>query len=170
MLALWLALALAAAQAPHDMPQDDRPATLVDGLGSTHHAIATKSEEAQKFFDQGLTFIYAFNHDEAVRSFRRAAELDPNSPMPLWGIALALGPNINRTSIRARKPFEAVQQALKLAANAPPAERAYVERSRNATRTTKADLALAVQYKNAMAALVKQLAKISMRPRSMPRA
>ena len=160
MLALWLALALAAAQAPHDMRPDDRPATLVEGLGSTHHAIATKSEEAQKFFDQGLTFIYAFNHDEAVRSFRRAAELDPNSPMPLWGVALALGPNINLDvdQEREKAAFDAVQQALKLAANAPPAERAYVEAlAKRYSDNPKADLkALAVQYKNAMAALVKQ--------------
>src|SRR5262245_1299366 len=160
MLALWFALALAAAQAPHDMPQDDRPATLVEGLGSTHHAIATKSEDAQKFFDQGLTFIYAFNHDEAVRSFRRAAELDPNSPMPLWGVALALGPNINLDvdQEREKAAFDAVQQALKLAGSAPPVERAYVEAlAKRYSDNPKADLkALAVQYKNAMAAVVKQ--------------
>ena len=65
------------------------PATLVDGMGRLHHAIATKSADAQRFFDQGLTYVYAFNHDEAIRSFRRAAELDPSSPMPHWGIALA---------------------------------------------------------------------------------
>ena len=64
-------------------------------MGSLHHTIATGSDEAQKYFDQGLTLVYAFNHDEAIRSFRRAAELDPASPMPLWGMALALGPNIN---------------------------------------------------------------------------
>jgi hypothetical protein len=71
------------------------PATLTAGLGRLHHAIATKNPDAQRFFDQGLTYVYGFNHDEAIRSFRRAAELDPASPMPHWGIALALGPNIN---------------------------------------------------------------------------
>ena len=65
------------------------------GLGRLHHPIATSSPDAQRFFDQGLTLVYAFNHDEAVRSFRRAAELDPAAAMPHWGIALALGPNIN---------------------------------------------------------------------------
>ncbi len=42
-------------------------------MGSLHHAIATSNPEAQRFFDQGLTLVYAFNHDEAIRSFRRAA-------------------------------------------------------------------------------------------------
>jgi tetratricopeptide (TPR) repeat protein len=160
MIAFWLALALSAAQAAHDMRADDRPATLVEGLGSTHHAIATKSEEAQKFFDQGLTFVYAFNHDEAVRSFRKAAELDPASPMPLWGVALALGPNINLDvdPEREKEAFETVQRALKLTTGAPPLERAYVEALvKRYSDNPKADLkALAVQYKNAMAALVKQ--------------
>ena len=56
---------------------DTRPATLMPGIQGVHFAISTRREEAQKFFDQGLAFVYAFNHEEAVRSFRRAAELDP---------------------------------------------------------------------------------------------
>ena len=71
------------------------PATLVQGLGSLHHPVATSRAEAQKFFDQGLTFVFAFNHPEAVRSFERAAQLDPQMAMAYWGIALALGSNIN---------------------------------------------------------------------------
>ena len=59
------------------------------------HPISTESKLAQKFFDQGLTLVYGFNHDEAARLFARAAEFDPKSPMPHWGIALALGPNYN---------------------------------------------------------------------------
>jgi hypothetical protein len=73
----------------------DPPATLVQGLGSLHHPVATSGPEAQKFFDQGLTLVYAFNHPEAVRSFERAAQLDPQMAMAYWGIALALGSNIN---------------------------------------------------------------------------
>ena len=103
-------------------------ATLMPGMGDLHHSIATKSEEAQKFFDQGLTLVYAFNHDEAIRSFRRAAELDPTSPMPLWGIAYALGPNINLDvdPEHEKAAYDAAQLALKLAASASPIERAYV--------------------------------------------
>jgi hypothetical protein len=56
-------------------------ATLLAGLGSLHHPVATSRPEAQKFFDQGLTFVYAFNHPEAVHSFERAAQLDPQMSM-----------------------------------------------------------------------------------------
>ena len=103
------------------------PATLKAGLGSLHHPIATTSDEAQKFFDQGLTFVYAFNHREAVRSFERAAELDPKSPMPYWGEALALGPNYNEVQPdREKAAYDAIQKAQSLAASAPESERAYV--------------------------------------------
>ncbi len=76
--------------------------TLMPGLGNTHHQVTTKSPEAQKFFDQGLGLIYAFNHEEAVRSFERATQLDPNCAMAYWGIAVAVGPNINDPSDPAR--------------------------------------------------------------------
>ena len=65
-------------------------ATLIEGLGDHHHPIATSSAEAQKFFDQGLILTFGFNHAEAIEAFEKAHELDPKSPMPLWGKALAL--------------------------------------------------------------------------------
>src|SRR5215467_7665075 len=126
---LLLALATPQQHDPH-APAALKPATLVPGMGRLHHRIATKNPEAQKFFDQGLTFVYAFNHDEATRSFRRAADLDPSSPMPYWGIALALGPNINDLDVdpdRELVAYEAAQKAKALAARAPANERAYVE-------------------------------------------
>jgi tetratricopeptide (TPR) repeat protein len=146
-ISLLLALQIAAtAPAP--------AATLMEGLGELHHPIATDSEEAQKFFDQGLTLIYAFNHDEAIRSFRRAAELDPKSPMPWWGIAYALGPNINSDvdPNREKAAYEAVQQALKLSENAPANEKAYVTALvKRYSADPKADLkAMAMQYRQAM--------------------
>ena len=49
-----------------------KPAALMPGMGQHHHSISTKSPEAQRFFDQGLTLVFAFNHEEAARSFRRA--------------------------------------------------------------------------------------------------
>jgi tetratricopeptide (TPR) repeat protein len=136
-----------------------KPATLMTGLGRLHHPIATRNVEAQKFFDQGLTFVYAFNHDEAIRSFRRAAELDPASPMPHWGIALALGPNINLDVDPEREAaaYEAAQRAKTLAANAPANERAYVDAvvTRYSNRPDADLKALAVQYKDAMRDLVR---------------
>jgi tetratricopeptide (TPR) repeat protein len=159
MALLLLLLALAAIPSRQDR-RAASTATLLPGLGTTHHEIATRSAEAQKFFDQGLTLVYGFNHDEAIRSFRRAAELDPASPMPLWGIALALGPNINLDvdPAREQEAHETAQRAWLLAASAPAAERAYaaalVKRYSN---DPKADLkALAVAYKDAMRDLSRQ--------------
>jgi tetratricopeptide (TPR) repeat protein len=163
MLAAWLlGAALGAAPAQHDHADDkaSRPVTLDAGLSGVHHPIQTKSAEAQKFFDQGLTLIYAFNHEEAVRSFEKAAELDPDSPMPHWGIALALGPNINQDVdlTREKAAYEAVQRAVKLAVGASESERAYVAALvKRYSNDPKADLkALAVQYKDAMRALAQR--------------
>src|SRR5438552_2995588 len=64
------------------------PAQWFDDLGTHHHAITTRVEAAQRFFDQGLRLLYAFNHDESIRSFHECARLDPAAPMCLWGIAL----------------------------------------------------------------------------------
>lgn len=60
---------------------ETKPALLMPGLGNHHHPVSTKNPEAQRFFDQGLTLVFAFNHDEAIRSFRRAAELDTKLAM-----------------------------------------------------------------------------------------
>jgi tetratricopeptide (TPR) repeat protein len=138
----------------------EQPATQVPGMGSQHHPVSATNAEAQKFFDQGLSFVYAFNHDEAIRSFKRAAELDPQMAMAYWGIALALGPNINLDvdPDREKAAYEAMQKALSLAAGAPENERAYIEAlSRRYSIDSKADLKkLAVDYKNAMGKLVKR--------------
>src|SRR5262245_36660918 len=73
----------------------DGQVTLFEGLGPHTRAIAAANPEAQRYFDQGLSFMYGFNHDEAIRAFRKAAELAPDAPMPWWGIAVAYGPHIN---------------------------------------------------------------------------
>lgn len=69
--------------------------TLLGNLGSYHRAIKTANADAQKFFDEGLALLYGFNHEESFKSFERAAALEPASPMPHWGMSLALGTNIN---------------------------------------------------------------------------
>src|ERR1039457_1208396 len=104
------------------------PVTLMSGLGEVHHAVSTKNRQAQQFFDQGLKLVYGFNHDEARRSFQRAAELDPKLAMAWWGVALTLGPNYNLPvdPEREKAGYDAVQRALALKQNASEPERAYI--------------------------------------------
>ena len=104
------------------------PAKLLAGLGNHHQAITTRSPQAQRFFDQGLSLAYAFNHAEAARSFREAARLDPQCAMCHWGVAFVLGPNINAAMDTAvvREAYAAAQRAVALADAASARERAYV--------------------------------------------
>lgn len=126
---LFLAPYVVTAQA-HEMAPAARLAALLPGLAPVHHPMTTSSVEAQKFFDQGLCLVYAFNHEEAIRSFERAAELDPKAAMPLWGMALALGENINDPqpgAARLQRARETIEKAQALAAEGPEVERDYVE-------------------------------------------
>ncbi|HXX00795.1 MAG TPA: hypothetical protein VEJ00_06250 [Candidatus Acidoferrales bacterium] len=106
-----------------------QPVTLVKGLGDLHHPVSTHNPQAQQFFDQGLRFIYAFNHDEAARSFQHAAELDPKLAMAYWGVAEAVGPNYNDPADpeRYKRAHEAIQKAVDLSGNALPSEQAYIQ-------------------------------------------
>jgi tetratricopeptide (TPR) repeat protein len=103
--------------------------SLFDNLGSLHHPITTSSDRAQQYFDQGLRLIYAFNHEEAIRSFEAAAKEDPQAAMAYWGIALALGPNINSAMEKKdeHRAIEMVQKARRLADRATPEEQAYID-------------------------------------------
>jgi tetratricopeptide (TPR) repeat protein len=82
-------------------------------LGSYRRSVSTTSREAQLWFDRGLAWCYGYNHEESVRCFRRAAEIDPNCAIAYWGIAYAAGPNYNKQW----KAFDAVdlKQSLDLA-------------------------------------------------------
>ena len=144
----------AQAQHHHHEHQPSKPTELLEGLGNHVHPIATDSALAQKFFDQGLALIFGFNHDEAARLFARASELEPKSPMPHWGIALALGPNYNLPPMpeREEKAWRAIAKAKELATNAPENERAYVEAlvTRYSKDPHEDRHKLAVAYKDAM--------------------
>ena len=124
------------------------------GMGNHHHAIATARPEAQRYFDQGFDLVFGFNHEEAVRSFKRASEIDPKAAMPHWGIAWALGPNYNLDvdDDRAKLANAAIAEALTLSKGGPEAERAYIEAMaiRFPTGAKPDRAALARQYANAL--------------------
>lgn len=103
-------------------------AKLIDDLGTHTRKVTTTSPEAQKFFDQGLRLTYGFNHDEAARSYARAAELDPSCAMCLWGVAYTLGPNYNFPMMpdRSQAAWDAITRAQKIAAKASPVEQALI--------------------------------------------
>jgi tetratricopeptide (TPR) repeat protein len=135
--------------AQHGSPRPGKTADLnLTAVGRQHHPIHTKSSEAQEYFDQGMTLIYGFNHEEAARAFEKAGQLDPTSPMPWWGIALAVGPNYNLDvdAEREKKAFEAIETGRKLAGSAPRMEQDYVN-------------ALAARYSSQTSPDYKQLAR-----------
>jgi tetratricopeptide (TPR) repeat protein len=103
---------------------------LFEGLGPVSRKISTSSAEAQRYFDQGLAFLFAFNHDEAMRSFRKAAELDPHAAMAWWGVAYAQGPHINfpmMTPVQAATAWDAVQRAQKESRKVTDVEAALID-------------------------------------------
>ena len=114
---------------PTTLEQWAHGAQLFEGLGSFHREAATNSDAAQAYFDQGMRFIWAFNHDEATRSFAKAAELDPHCAICYWGAALTVGPNYNLPMMaepRAKVAWEALQQAQANAGHATPVEQALI--------------------------------------------
>jgi tetratricopeptide (TPR) repeat protein len=110
--------------------QPDKPgAPMFDGYGDHHHPITTKNPKTQAYFDQGVRLLFAFNHAEAIRSFREAARLDPDCAMCWWGVAFALGPNINlpMQPDAAAPAWAALDMARSLEPKASPEEVAWIE-------------------------------------------
>ena len=104
-------------------------AQLYGGIGAFHRRISTHSADAQRFFDQGMRFLWVFNHDESTRSFARALELDPSCAMCAWGVALTIGPNYNLPELvepRAKIAFEASTRAQNLSGSARLVEQALI--------------------------------------------
>ncbi len=105
-------------------------------LGSYSRTVTTSSPEAQLWFDRGLVWTYAYNHEEAIVCFQKALEADPECAMAHWGIAYAIGPNYNKpweTFEADEKPDalaqarDAVARATQLVDRVTPAERALIE-------------------------------------------
>ncbi len=135
-------------------------APLYDNLGSLHYAITTKNQAAQQYFDQGLRLTWGFNHDEAIASYTQATRNDSTCAMCWWGIAFALGPNINAPmDTAAVKPaWDALQNAQKYAAKATPRERDFIAAlaKRYSSDPTAARPPLDSAYTKAMRAVAKK--------------
>jgi tetratricopeptide (TPR) repeat protein len=147
--------------AQHDpTPTAPPPTTLDAGLGTLHWPVSTKNHEAQQFFDQGMKYLYAFNHEMAIRSFRRATELDPDLAMGYWGVALALGPNINFDvdPDHEKQAYDAEQQALAHAEHAAEKEHDLINAlAQRYTNDTSADLKkLSAEYSRGMGEVSKK--------------
>ena len=106
----------------------ERPMPLIAGLAKVHMPLSSASAEARLYFDQGLALIYGFEYDKAGRSFARAAALDPDCAMCLWGQALALGPYQNSGAVGPEKIASAKRLTERALASARlnPLERSLV--------------------------------------------
>jgi tetratricopeptide (TPR) repeat protein len=153
---IFFALALCmSAAGQHSHPARDKPVTLLPGLGTWQHPIATRNPEAQRFFDQGLVLMYGFNRPEALRSFQKTLELDPGAAMAHWGISMALGPYINMDmdpDVNLKEACNAARAGLKIASVAKM-ERAWLE----AAAARCPDYSDPAAYIAAMRALATQL-------------
>ena len=133
---------------------------LVTGLGDLTHPVSTKNPQAQQFFNQGLRYIYAFNHDEAKRSFQHAAELDPKLAMAYWGVGEAVGPNYNDPADpdRYKQAHDAVQKAVDLSVRASASDQAYIQAlAKRFPADPNSDLKKAAEdYRDAMRQLVSE--------------
>ena len=122
---------------------------MFDGLGKHSRPIATSKPDAQKYFDQGLNFMFAFNHDESIRAFEKVVEIDPDCAMAYWGISLASGINYNFPLFppeKAKVAWDALQKARDKSKAESPANRALID-------------ALANRYANPLPADTKPLEK-----------
>lgn len=123
-------------------------------MNEIYHPVSTVIPEAQKSFDRGLTYTYAYNHDIAFREFEKASISDPNLAMAYWGMALAKGQNVNEDVTRENEIlcYRYIQQALKLASQASQNEQAYINAlSARYTNKPNADLVpLRFKYRDAM--------------------
>ena len=132
-----LLLAIPTALPPHAVAQEHAHAAaasadsvpLLTNLGDHGYAISSSVPQVQEYFNQGMRLYYGFNHAEAIRAFRHAAELDPECAICHWGIALAHGPNINAPmdSASGVRAHDAIQAARERSAGASDVERGLID-------------------------------------------
>ncbi len=112
-----------------DSNETPRSAGLYPGFEGYGRKVTTDSAEAQRWFNQGIQLLYGFNHDEAIRSFEKAAEIDPSCAMAWWGVAYARGLHINNPAMseeQSKLAYEAAQKALAAIDDESKVEKALV--------------------------------------------
>ena len=139
-------------------------------VGTISHPVATHNPKAQKYFNQGIAMLYAFNHLESERSFAYAAKLDPKLPIAYWGVALALGSNINDpiTTDREQRAAEAIKKAIELRRYANKQERDYIDALAKRYTGDGDRAAKDRAYSDAMARSPPSIPTIPTPPRSTP--
>ena len=149
-----VSLGLACSSPSSSPSRSGRQAPLFDDLGNQHRWITTSNPLAQSYFDQGLILAYGFNHKEAARSFREATLIDPDCAICFWGVALVLGPNINKPMDDAdvETAYTATQTAVGKSASGTPVEQALIQAltRRYAPAPLKDRAPLDLAYANAM--------------------
>lgn len=145
--------------AQHDMHSmgmpltNDKPIVLIKNIGGLHHLVSTNNAEAQKYFDQGLALIYALNKEDAMRSFKRASELDTNLAMAYWGMAaasVALSSAVEISNEERKNTYDYLQKASSLQASAK--EQTFIEAllKKVPADSSTDPLALNAAYRDAM--------------------
>jgi tetratricopeptide (TPR) repeat protein len=157
---LAISLAGCASTRPAEPPAAG-PVPVLEGLGPVSRKITTSSPEAQRYFDQGLALLFAFNHDEAMRAFRKAGSLDPHAAMAWWGLAYAQGPHINFPMVtpeQAAAAWNALERAQKEKGKASEVEVALIDAlaKRHAKKAPADRKPLDEAYANAMRELWKR--------------
>jgi tetratricopeptide (TPR) repeat protein len=121
-------LALADKISTLDYIESIAPPQMMTGVGNSHLQITTDVPEAQAFFDQGVSLLRDFWWFESYRSFLQASTVDPNSPMPQWGLYMA-GSEMANLSREQRGELldNAITKMAALRDNSSPREHYYLD-------------------------------------------
>ncbi len=132
----------------------DNIAPLLEGYDAINYPITTDNVLVQRYFNQGMTLAYGFNHAEAARSFYYATKLDPTCAMAFWGYAYVLGPNYNAgmEDDNYQRAYQAIQKAIELSSNATKKEKDFIKvmALRYASEPPEDRTDLDTQYSNAL--------------------
>jgi hypothetical protein len=116
---------------------------LLPGTGTHSWKISTSKDSAQIYFNQGMNLYYSFHILEALGSFIKAQEFDPENGFLYWAEALSYGPNINDFGYNASPGvFPALEKAIKFQAGLSQMEKDLITalNRRYATSTNQGKL------------------------------